>query len=129
MANAKSAIPEGFRSLTPYLIVDGAKNFLEFIKHAFAATEKFVASDAAGNIKHGEARIGLSIVEFADAGPRWNAMPAGLHYYVKNSDAVYARALAAGGTSLYEPVNRDYGGRESGVRDPAGNLWVDATDV
>ena len=68
MAKAKSAIPEGFRSLTPYLIVDGAKNFLEFIKNAFAATEKFVASGAAGNIKHAEARIGDSIIEFADAG-------------------------------------------------------------
>ena len=129
MANAKSAIPEGFRSLTPYLIVDGAKNFLEFIKNAFAATEKFVASDAAGNIKHGEARIGDSIIEFADAGPRWSAMPAGLHYYVKNSDEVYARALAAGGTSLYEPANRDYGDREASVHDPAGNLWFIATHV
>jgi len=129
MAKAKSAIPEGFRSLTPYLIVDGAKNFLEFIKNAFAATEKFVASDAAGNIKHGEARIGDSIIEFADVGPGWNAMPAGLHYYVRNSDEVYARALAAGGTSLYEPANRDYGDREAGVRDPAGNLWFIATQV
>src|SRR5260370_3247173 len=127
MATAKSAIPEGFRSLTPYLIVDGAKNFLEFIKKAFAATETFVASDAAGNIKHAEARIGDSIIEFADAGPGGNAMPAGLHYYVKNSDEVYARALAAGGTSLYEPANRDYGDREAGVRDPAGNFWRIAT--
>jgi PhnB protein len=127
MAKEKSAIPEGFRSLTPYLIVDGAKNFLEFIKNAFAATEKFVAADAAGNIKHGEARIGDSIVEFADAGPGWNAMPAGLHYYVKNSDEIYARALAAGGTPLYEPANRDYGDREACVRDPAGNLWFIAT--
>jgi len=129
MANAKSATPEGFRSLTPYLIVDGAKNFLEFIKNAFAATEKFVVSDAAGNIKHAEARIGDSIIEFADAGRGWNAMPAGLHYYVKNSDEVYARALAAGGTSLYEPANRDYGDREAGVHDPAGNLWFIATHV
>jgi PhnB protein len=129
MAKAKSAIPEGFRSLTPYLIVDGAKNFLEFIKNAFAATEKFVASDAAGNIKHGEARIGDSIIEFADSGPGWNAMPAGLHYYVENSDEVYARALAAGGTSLHEPANRGYGDREASVRDPAGNLWFIATHV
>jgi len=56
-------------------------------------------------------------------------MPAGLHYYLKNSDEVYARALAAGGTSLYEPANRDYGDREAGVRDPAGNLWFIATHV
>jgi len=129
MAKVKNVVPEGFRSLTPYLIVDGAKNFLEFIKNAFAATEKFVASDAAGNIKHGEARIGDSIIEFADAGPGWSAMPAGLHYYVKNSGEIYARALAAGGTSLHEPANRDYGDREAGVRDPAGNFWFIATHV
>jgi PhnB protein len=54
-------------------------------------------------------------------------MPAGLHYYVKNSDEVYARALDAGGTSLYEAANRDYGDREAGVRDPAGNFWFIAT--
>jgi PhnB protein len=127
MAKAKSAIPEGFRSLTPYLIVDGAKNFLEFIKNAFGASEKLLMSDAEGNVRHAEARIGESIIEFADARPEWKAMPAGLHYYVKNSDEVYARALKAGGTSLYEPANRDYGDRESGVRDPEGNFWFIAT--
>ncbi len=127
MAKPKSAIPEGFRSLTPYLIVDGAKNFLEFIKNAFAASEKFSTCDANGNVRHAEARIADSIIEFADAGPAWSAMPAGLHYYVKNADEVYALALKAGGTSLYEPANRDYGDREAGVRDPAGNFWFIAT--
>jgi uncharacterized glyoxalase superfamily protein PhnB len=72
--------------------------------------------------RHAEARLGDSIIEFADAGSTWNAMPAGLHYYVKNSDEVYAPALKAEATSLYEPTNRDYGDREAGVRDPAGNF-------
>jgi PhnB protein len=127
MSKAKSAIPEGFRSLTPYLIVDGAKTFFDFIQSAFGASEKFSMCDASGKIRHAEARIGDSIVEFADAGPGWSAMPAGLHYYVKNSDEVYAQALKAGGTSLHEPANRDYGDREAGVRDPAGNFWFIAT--
>jgi uncharacterized glyoxalase superfamily protein PhnB len=127
MAKAKSAIPEGFRSLTPYLIVDGAKNFFEFIKNAFGASEKFLMCDANGSVRHAEARLSDSMIEFADAGPEWKAMPAGLHYYVKNSDEVYARALKTGGTSLYEPANRDYGDREAGVRDPAGNFWFIAT--
>src|SRR5258707_12621884 len=127
MAKAKSAIPEGFRSLTPYLIVDGAKNFIEFIKNAFGGSEEVLMCDANGNVRHGEARMADSIIEFADASPVWRAMPAGLHYYVKNVDDVYARALKAGGTSLYEPANRDYGDREAGVRDPAGNLWFIAT--
>jgi PhnB protein len=127
MVKAKSAIPEGFRSLTPYLIVDSAKNFLEFIRNAFAASEKFLMRDKNGAIRHAEARIGDSIIEFAEASPGWSAMPAGLHHYVKNSDEVYARALKAGGTSLYEPANRDYGDREAGVRDSTGNFWFIAT--
>jgi PhnB protein len=127
MAKAKSPIPEGFRSLTPYLIVDGAKNFLEFIKNAFGASEKFLMCDANGNVRHGEARMADSIIEFADASSVWSAMPAGLHYYAKNADDAYARALKAGGTSLYEPTNREYGDREAGVGDPAGNLWFIAT--
>jgi PhnB protein len=69
MVKAKSAIPEGFRSLTPYLIVDSAKNFLEFIRDAFGASEKFLARDKSGAIRHAEARIGDSIIEFAEAGP------------------------------------------------------------
>jgi uncharacterized glyoxalase superfamily protein PhnB len=127
MVKAKSTIPEGFRSLTPYLIVDSAKNFLEFIRDAFGAREKFLMRDKNGAIRHAEAGIGDSIIEFAEAGPGWSAMPAGLHHYVKNSDEVYALALKAGGTSLYEPANRDYGDREAGVRDPAGNFWFIAT--
>jgi PhnB protein len=129
MAKAKSAIPEGFRSLTPYLILNGAKNFLEFIQRAFAASENYLMHDPDGIVRHAEARIGEAIVEFAEAGPGWSAMPAGLHFYVSNADEVYARALQAGGTSLYEPVNRDYGDREAGIRDVAGNLWFLATHI
>jgi len=127
MAKAKSAIPEGFRSLTPYLIVTGATTFLDFIQNAFGAGENYLMRDADGIVRHAEARIGDAMIEFAEAGPEWSAMPAGLHFYVKNADDVYARALKAGGTSLYEPANRDYGDRESGVRDPAGNFWFIAT--
>ena len=127
MSKAKSAIPEGFRSLTQYLIVDGAANFFQFIQNAFGATEKFLACGENGAIHHAEARLGSSIIEFADASERYKAMPAGLHYYVKNSDQVYARAVRAGGTSLHEPANRDYGDREAGVRDPAANFWFIST--
>jgi PhnB protein len=127
MTKAKSAIPEGFRSLTPYLILEGAQKFFDFIRSAFGATENFLMRDPDGTLRHAEARIGDAIIEFAEAGPGWNAMPAGLHFYVKNADAVYAQALKAGGISLYEPANRDYGDREAGVHDPAGNYWFIAT--
>jgi PhnB protein len=111
MAKAKNAIPAGFRSLTQYLILDKAAEFLKFIEGAFGATEKFQMRDSDGIIRHAEAQLGESVVEFAEAGGPWKAMPAGLHYYVKNS----------------EPANRDYGDREAGVRDPGGNFWFIAT--
>ena len=96
MAKAKSAIPEGFRSLTPYLIITGAATFLDFIQNAFGASEKYLMRDPNGIVRHAEARIGDAVIEFAEAGPGWSAMPAGLHLYVKNADDVYARALKAG---------------------------------
>jgi PhnB protein len=127
MSKAKGAIPEGFRSLTPYLILEGAEKFLDFIQRAFGAVEKYVMRDPDGIVRHAEAQVGDSMVEFAQAGPEWGAMPAGLHYYVKDADEVYARALNAGGASMYEPADRDYGDREAGVRDPAGNIWFIST--
>ena len=127
MTKAKSPIPAGFRSLTQYLILDHSADFLKFIEGAFDATERFLMRDDEGIIRHAEAQLGESIIEFAEAGGQWKAMPAGLHYYVENSDEVYAQALKAGGTSLYEPANRDYGDREAGVRDPAGNFWFIST--
>jgi PhnB protein len=127
MSNAKSPIPAGFRSLTQYLILDHAADFLKFIEGAFGATERFLMLGDDDIIRHAEAQLGESIIEFAQASGQWKAMPAGLHYYVKSSDQVYAQALKAGGTSLYEPANRDYGDREAGVRDPAGNLWFIST--
>jgi PhnB protein len=127
MSKAKSPIPQGFRSLTPYLILDHAADFQKFIENAFGATERFVMRDGEVMIRHAEAQLGESIIEFAEASGPWKAMPTGLHYYVKNSDQAYAQALKAGGASLYEPVNRDYGDREAGVRDPAGNIWFIST--
>ena len=129
MTKAKSFIPEGFRSLTQYLILDGAAQFLEFLHNAFGATEKYMMRDSGGTVHHAAAGIGGSAIEFADAGPEWRAMPSGLHYYVRNCEETYARALAAGGVSLYAPANRDYGDREAGVRDPAGNFWFIATHL
>ncbi len=127
MVKAKSAVPEGFRSLTQYLVINDAGKFLEFIKNAFGAREKFLMPDADNVIRHAEAWLGESIIEFAQANDQWKALPAGLHYYVKDVDEVYARALKAGATSLREPTNQPYGDREGDLRDPAGNFWFIAT--
>ena len=73
--------------------------------------------------------IGDSLVMVGSAGPENPAMPAMIHLYVEDCDAVYERALAAGATSEREPTDQFYGDRSGGVRDQGGNLWWIATHV
>jgi PhnB protein len=126
---AVNPIPEGYRTVTPYLVVDGATNVLDFVKQAFGAEEKLRMDAPEGKIGHAEVQIGDSIVMMGDAGAENPAMPAMIHLYVDDCDATYERALAAGGTSEREPTDQFYGDRSAGVRDSAGNLWWIATHV
>jgi uncharacterized glyoxalase superfamily protein PhnB len=125
---AVKAIPDGYRSITPYLVVDGAAKLIEFLKKAFRAQEVFtpmVGPD--GKIGHAEMRLGDSVVMMADATPEWKALTSLTHYYVDDVDAVYRSALQAGATSVREPADQFYGDRSATVRDPLGNLWSIAT--
>jgi uncharacterized glyoxalase superfamily protein PhnB len=126
---AVNPIPEGYRTVTPYLVVDGATNVLDFVKQAFGAEEKFRMDTPDGKIGHAEVQIGDSIVMLGDAGAENPAMPAMIHLYLEDCDATYERALAAGATSEREPTDQFYGDRSAGVRDSAGNLWWIATHV
>ena len=126
---AVNPIPEGYRTVTPYLVVDGATNVLDFVKQAFGAEEKFRMDAPDGKIGHAEVQIGDSIVMMGDAGAENPAMPAMIHLYVDDCDATYERALAAGAKSEREPTDQFYGDRSAGVRDSAGNLWWIATHV
>jgi PhnB protein len=85
--------------------------------------------NADGTVAHAEVAIGDSIVMMGDAGEEWPAMPAFIYLYVEDCDETYARALAAGATSVREPADQFYGDRTSTVRDPVGNLWGIATHV
>lgn len=128
MAKTVSAIPEGFRSITPYLVVKGVSKLLDFVKDAFDAQELVCAKEADGSIPHAGVRVGGSMLEMGDAGgSQHQPLTAGLHYYVRDVDSVYRRALAAGATSLYEPRLMPYGDRESTVQDCCGNYWYIAT--
>jgi PhnB protein len=127
MALSKGPVPEGFHTVTPYLVVAGVGRLIEFLKEAFEAEETIRAADKDGVINHAAVRIGDSMVEMGEASGEWKAMPAGLHLYVENADETYRRAMQAGAVSLYEPQDMDYGDRESGVTDPSGNSWYIAT--
>ncbi len=126
---AVQPIPEGYSTVTPYLIVEGADRVLDFATRAFGASERFRMDRADGTIGHAEVTIGDSVVMLAEAGGESPAMPGGIHLYVEDCDAAYARALEAGATPLREPANQFYGDRSGGVRDPAGNVWWITTHV
>lgn len=122
-------IPEGYRSVTPYLLVERADALLDFTRRAFDAEERTRMDRPDGTVGHAEIVIGDSVVMVGEAGGDWPAMPASLHVYVEDCDATYARALEAGGTSVQEPADQFYGDRSSGVRDPVGNVWWIVTHV
>ena len=111
----------GFHTVTPYLIVKPAVELIDFVKEAFGAVESFRATGSAGGL-HCEVKIGDSVVIIA-GGPTFDARPAAMHLYVADVDAVYARAVAAGATSLAAPSDQEYGERIAGVKDIGGNEW------
>jgi len=120
-------IREGFSTVTPYLIVPGAAELIDFVKEAFGAEELFRGIGSAGGI-HAEVRIGDSMVMIGGGGAwRGTPRPTGLHIYVKDADAVYERAMKAGGISLHKPADQPYGDREASVKDQSGNHWYIAT--
>ena len=123
------AIPEGYHTVTPFLLTSDPKTVLDFAKQAFGATETERHDDSEGNIRHAAIRIGDSMVMLGPASEQHKAMPAMLHLYVPDVDAAYARAIEAGGKSLREPTDEFYGDRSCGVEDPAGNHWWIATHI
>jgi PhnB protein len=120
---------EGFRTVTPYIVVDGAAQLMDFVKAVFGATERFRVARPDGKIMHAEALIGDSIIEMADGNEQYPSRPMPIHVYVRDVDAAYARALAAGATSLRAPADQEYGDRDCSLRDPFGNFWYIGTGL
>ena len=127
---AVNPVPRGFRTLQPYLVAADGPALLDFAKEVFNAEEIMRAIGPVGGV-HGEVRIGDTMFMIGGGIPgrafegklKTNA----LHVYVEDTDAVYARALAAGATSLGPPQDHEYGERGAGVKDAAGNYWYIAT--
>jgi PhnB protein len=122
-------IPEGYRSLTPYLVVTDAEKFIDFARRAFNATEVYRSTMPDGSIMHAELEIGDSKVMLGQAKDQWKPLHGAFYYYVADTDAAYRRALEAGAESTMEPANQFYGDRSAGVKDPFGNHWWIATRV
>lgn len=123
------AVPEGYHTVTPYLVVKGAGRVIDFVKQAFDADVQISLELPGGVIAHGEATIGDSKVMISEARGDMETGPTSLYLYVGDCDAVYAKAVAAGGESIMEPADMFYGDRHGGVTDPAGNQWWIATHI
>ena len=119
--------PDGYQSVIPYLHVNGAAKLITFMKDVFDAQEIALYPRPDGSVGHAALRIGDSVIELADAGPEWPAMPCALQVYVPDADAAYQRALKAGASSLIAPADQFYGDRTASVRDSCGNNWYIAT--
>jgi PhnB protein len=119
--------PEGLRSVQPYLHLREADRMIPFLETVFGAEAMGVHKSPEGIVHHATIRIGNATLEIDEAHGEFQPMPCHLHVYVPDTDAAYARAMAAGATSIDEPRNAPYGDRAAGVKDAWGNSWFIAT--
>ncbi|WP_025742215.1 VOC family protein [Aquimarina pacifica] len=117
----------GHQQAMPYLVVDKAEDFIDFIRKIFRAEEMLRSLDAAKRIQHSEIRIGDSMILLAEASVDLPAHAGSMYVYVKDTDQTYYEAIDAGATSLMSPMDEDNGARGAGFRDPFGNMWWIAT--
>lgn len=118
----KTKVPEGYQTITPYLIIPNANGFLQFTQQVFDAKEKYKEMRDEKLIRHAEVTIGDSTIMFADATAQFKALPASMFIYVENADETYQKALKEGAVSVMEPSDQSYG-RSGGVKDLFGNTW------
>lgn len=126
---AVKPIPDGYHTVTPYLIVGDVAGLIDFLQQAFDAEETERMQQPDGRIMHAEVRIGDSAVMMGEANDDVAPMPAMLHLYLEDCDDAYRRALSAGATSLREPTDEFYGDRTAGVLYAFGNQWWLATHI
>ncbi|WP_433245759.1 VOC family protein [Streptosporangium sp. CA-135522] len=122
-------MPEGYATVTPWIISHDTAGLIDYLKSAFGAVELARVTDDEGRIGHAEVRIGDAVVMMFDAKPDWPRTPAFLRLYVPDADATHRQAVEAGGTSVTEVTHLFFGDRVGRVRDPFGNLWWIQTHI
>lgn len=127
-------VPEGYHTVSPFMIVDGAQKVLDFLQATFdtelrSLTHGPADADGIRPIMNAELRVGTSMIMLADARENVPPQPTMLYVYVENVDVVHAKAIAAGGEEIMPPMDMFYGDRHGGVMDPAGNTWWIASHI
>lgn len=112
--------PEGHTSVSPYLVVDGARRTLDFLSRVFDAQVLLVHD---GGLGHAEVRIDDTVLMLSDAVEGWPAIASHVHVYVPDVDATWRRAMAAGATPVQEPVRKGDEDKRGGLRDAGGTTW------
>jgi PhnB protein len=132
MSNAKvKPVPDGYHSVTAYLIIDGAAKALDFYKRVFGAKERMRMPSPGGKVGHAEIEVGDSVIMLADEhpeigarGPRaFGGSPVAMMLYVKDVDATVKEALAAGAKVVRPVEDKFYGDRSGTIEDPFGHHW------
>jgi uncharacterized glyoxalase superfamily protein PhnB len=121
--------PDGYSTVSPYLIVDGAATAIDFLVGVFDAIELRRFPNEAGRIMHAEVRLDDTVLMLADSAEGWPPIAAHVHLYVPDVDATYRRALEAGAVSVQEPVKKDDADKRGGIKDAGGTTWWIATKV
>ena len=121
--------PDTYNSVSPYLIVKDANRTIGFLQGVFGATELRRFPGPSGRVMHAEVRIDDTVVMLADGADGWPPIPSHVHVYVNDVDATYKRALAAGATSVQEPIKKEDEDKRGGVQDAGGTTWWISTMV
>jgi PhnB protein len=139
MSKKISPVPEGYNSITPYLIIKGAAQAIDYYKNVFGATEIVRMDQPNGKIGHAELKIGDSRIMLADENPAMGAghasaasigsSPVSLYLYIPDVDRVVDRAVAAGAKIIKPVQDQFYGDRSGFIQDPFGHFWGVATHV
>jgi PhnB protein len=134
---ATKAIPDGYTTATPYLIVKGAAAAIDFYKRAFGAQEIFRMNNPDGGVGHAEIKIGNSMIMLADEHPQMGhrgprslgGSAVSIMLYVPDADDVFERAVKSGAKAQRPMENQFYGDRSGALEDPFGHVWTIATHV
>lgn len=120
--------PEGYTSVAPYLVVDGAQRTIDFLVAVFDA-QPLRMHPLGDRLGHAEVRIDDTVLMLADGMDGWPPVPAHVHLYVPDVDATWTRALAAGAEAVQAPEEKGDGDRRGGFRDAGGTTWWISTQV
>jgi PhnB protein len=129
MNMSKPYKPEGYNTVSPYLVVNEAESTIDFLTAVFDARELRRFPSESGGVMHAEVLIGDSVIMLADGVEQWPAFPAHVHVYVPDVDATYRRAIKAGASVVQEPQQKEDEDRRGGVVGPGGTTWWMATKV